>query len=78
MNSELTATLSGLHFGGFLTTVEAASFLNLSNRTLEDWRLRGGGPAFRKLGRAVRYAVADLNAFADGSTWRTTGCALAA
>jgi excisionase family DNA binding protein len=49
-----------------LTTREAARHLRVSPRTLEHWRLRGGGPPFRKVGcRAVRYRLSDLDAFLD-------------
>ena len=48
-----------------LCTMNAARVLAVSPRTLEDWRLRGGGPIFRKLGRrTVRYALRDLESFA--------------
>jgi hypothetical protein len=41
---------------------------------MEDWRLRGGGPTFRKLGRRmVRYDPADLRAFVEGSARVNTG-----
>lgn len=30
------------------TTKEAARALRVSHRTLEDWRLKGGGPPFNK------------------------------
>ncbi|HEX9228122.1 MAG TPA: helix-turn-helix domain-containing protein [Arthrobacter sp.] len=45
-----------------VTTAEAATFLTLSPRTLENWRARqkGEGPPFKKLGTAVRYDVAAL------------------
>ena len=57
-----------------LTTVQAAEHLGLSPRTLEDWRVRGGGPPYRKLGRkAVRYAPADLMRFQDDATLINTG-----
>lgn len=62
-----------------LTTKEAARTLNLSHRTLEDWRLRGGGPPFIRLGaKAVRYALADLVVFAEAGFSRTTANRLAA
>lgn len=62
-----------------MTTVEAAAFLSVSRRTLEDWRLRGGGPRFRKMRRLVRYHTADLIAFADQDIRANTGArALAA
>jgi hypothetical protein len=41
----------------------AADLLNVSVRTLQAWRVRGGGPRFVKLGRAVRYTLADLESF---------------
>lgn len=49
----------------FLDNREAADFLKLSPRTLEKHRVTGGGPRFRKLGRRVVYAVADLEAWAN-------------
>ena len=58
-----------------LTTSEAADHLGTSRRTLEDWRLRGGGPVYRKLGkRMVRYDPADLAVFiAEGARTNTAG-----
>ena len=49
----------------FLDTPEAANYLGLQSSTLEAWRCRGGGPAFVKLGRLVRYRHADLDAFIE-------------
>ena len=39
----------------FMTTQQAADKLGISKRTLEGMRLRGGGPAYVKVGRLVRY-----------------------
>lgn len=50
----------------YLDTREAAEFLGLSTQQLELWRGQGGGPAFHRVGRAVRYSVADLRGFMDG------------
>ena len=47
----------------FVTTEEAARFLALSPHSLECYRAKGTGPAFYKFGKAVRYAVADLDAW---------------
>lgn len=47
----------------YLTTEEAARFLNMSPATLAKWRTNGGGPRFRKFGRAARYALSDLEAY---------------
>lgn len=47
-----------------LNESEAAVQLKLSVRTLQAWRLRGGGPRYLKLGRAVRYAPEILESWA--------------
>jgi excisionase family DNA binding protein len=56
----------------YLTNDEAAAYLRLSPRTLEKLRVLGGGPRFRKFGRRVRYALADLDAWADGRSYAMT------
>lgn len=49
----------------FLTTKQAAIDLGISHRTLEKWRACGAGPSYFKLGRAVRYASEEVEAFAQ-------------
>ena len=39
---------------------EAAHLSGQSNRTLEAYRSRGGGPPFVRIGRAIRYRRGDL------------------
>ncbi len=56
----------------YLTNDEAAEHLRLSPRTLEKQRVIGGGPRFRKFGRRVMYAVADLAAWADQRSFEAT------
>lgn len=56
----------------YLTNDEAAAHLRLSPRTLEKLRVLGGGPKFRKFGRRVRYALADLDGWADGRSYAMT------
>jgi len=46
-----------------LDTPEAATYLRLSKPTLERLRLKGDGPRYAKLGKAVRYRRADLDAW---------------
>jgi hypothetical protein len=52
----------------FLTPKQAAEFLGLAVGTLANWRVRGAGPRFFRLGGArgghIRYDRADLMAFA--------------
>jgi hypothetical protein len=56
----------------YLTNDEAATFLRLSPRTLEKQRVIGGGPRFRKFGRRVLYAIADLETWADSRAFEMT------
>jgi predicted DNA-binding transcriptional regulator AlpA len=46
-----------------LNTATAARHLSLSGSFLAKLRMRGQGPRYRKLGRAVRYAPADLDQY---------------
>jgi excisionase family DNA binding protein len=55
-----------------LRTSEAAGYIGLRKSTLEAWRVRGGGPVFLKLGKAVRYRKDDLDAFLNGCECRNT------
>jgi hypothetical protein len=48
----------------FLTTEQTAVRLGCSAWTLAKWRLRGTGPAWRRIGpQKVVYTVEDVNAF---------------
>lgn len=46
-----------------LTELEAAARLGLKVATLRAWRHRGSGPAFVRLGRAIRYLPSDIDDF---------------
>lgn len=68
-------TIEGAEGDRLLSTMEAGRLLGLSPRTLEDWRLRGGGPLFRKIGRRiVRYLQSDLLRFVREGARSNTGC----
>jgi hypothetical protein len=68
-----TPTLSAaIRTDRYLTNDEAAAFLRLSPRTLEKQRVIGGGPRFRKFGRRVLYAIADLETWADSRAFEMT------
>ena len=61
-----TMTTHTHHPDAMLTTPQAADVLGLRPQTLHDWRSRGRGPAYLRLGgRAVRYRYSDLVAWAD-------------
>ncbi len=55
-----------------LTEQQAAALLHVSVKCLQGWRSRGGGPRYHKLGRCVRYAVPDLEAFVQDAVRRST------
>lgn len=55
-----------------LNTEQAAMRLNLAKATLEAMRVRGGGPLFVRLGRAVRYRAEDLDAWIGARVHATT------
>ena len=67
-----TATAGAAQPQRYLTNDEAAEYLRLSPRTLEKQRVIGGGPRFRKFGRRVMYAVADLDTWAADRSFETT------
>ncbi|MGH9491476.1 MAG: helix-turn-helix transcriptional regulator [Terriglobales bacterium] len=46
-----------------LTPSEVAKLLRLPVATLAQWRYRGQGPPFLRLGRVVRYDAADVAKF---------------
>ena len=48
----------------FVDTEAAARYLALSAHTLECYRSLGGGPAYHKFGKWVRYSVEDLDTWA--------------
>jgi predicted DNA-binding transcriptional regulator AlpA len=51
---------------------ETSSILGLSKRTLQDWRVRGCGPKFVKVGRSVRYRLEDVQAFVNENVHQST------
>lgn len=55
-----------------LTTREAAELLNLTRHTLEQYRWKGIGPKFLKLGHRVRYRESDLWAWVGQPLVRTS------
>jgi hypothetical protein len=56
----------------YVTTPDAAVHLGLATRTLEKHRCYGTGPVFRKLGGRIVYAIADLDAWAELGSRKST------
>lgn len=53
-----------------LRTPEAARYVGLAPATLNKYRCVGGGPVFGRLGRAVVYTVASLDAWCEAQGQR--------
>jgi excisionase family DNA binding protein len=61
-------------FSPWMTTDEAARYTRCSTRTLEGYRIRGGGPAYhRHDGRIVFYHRDDLDAWRRQGRTENTG-----
>ena len=66
---------------GMLDTHDAAELLGVSPRTLEAWRVRGGGPRYVVLGDrgvrrgAVRYRREDLDGYVAARVRASTSAA---
>lgn len=50
----------------FLSTEQAAFYLGLSARKLQQMRSAGQGPSYRRHSRYVRYHIDDLDAWSTG------------
>lgn len=46
---------------------EVADWLKLAPETLRTWRARGKGPAYSKLGDAVRYSEDDVKSYLEAN-----------
>jgi hypothetical protein len=51
-----------------LSREETAGYLKVSTQTLELWQRNGEGPRVVRVGRGVRYRLADLRAFVEAGT----------
>jgi excisionase family DNA binding protein len=55
-----------------LTTAEAAKMLGIAEATLNEWRIRGQGPAYTKMGRLVRYPEYEVQRYIRERTIETS------
>jgi excisionase family DNA binding protein len=51
---------------------ELASYLGVPVKTVYDWRVTGRGPRGVRVGRHVKFAVADVRAWVDAHRDRDT------
>lgn len=64
-------TDNGARPSPFMTTREAADYLRISVRTMENWRWSNDGPFYRKHGGTVVYHIDDLNNYS--TIWNRSG-----
>ncbi len=55
-----------------LTEMELEAEDGFNHRTLQAWRVRGGGPKYLKIGRSVRYRRKDIEAWLASKIRRST------
>ncbi len=50
-----------------LNEKQVAKILGVARQTIANWRFQGRPPRYCKLGRAVRYSLADIESFIERS-----------
>lgn len=66
--SQVTAELRGataLAGKRFISDLEVELLFGIPRKTLQNWRVLGRGPRYRKFGAGVRYDVRDLESWID-------------
>ena len=60
-------------WAALITERDAAKFLGLTDRTMQAWRRKGGGPRYVKISsRCIRYRREDLREWADARVRTST------
>lgn len=54
-----------------MTTAEAAAYLGITEGTLHNWRSNDAGPDYAMIGRRIRYAAEDIDAWRRAQMVRT-------
>jgi predicted DNA-binding transcriptional regulator AlpA len=66
-NENLVATVMAGP-GELIDEAKLAARLGVSRSTLQSWRYGGRGPRWIKLGRLIRYRLADVDTFLEANT----------
>lgn len=53
---------------GLAKPFEVAEYLGVPEKTLTQWRYRGTGPKYSRVGRFVRYRWLDIDLWVDQNT----------
>lgn len=65
-------TRLGTEDSPYVSVEEAAAYLRLKRRTLDNMRWIGGGPKYRKHGGRVFYHRDDLKAWSESRAFKST------
>ena len=63
MSTSLIEPISASVLASLITAPVLASLLESTERTLSEWRIRGTGPAYIRVGRSVRYRPEAVDAW---------------
>lgn len=55
-----------------LTEAQLAERWYISKKTLQAWRLKGGGPEFVRIGSAIRYLLSAVSEYETNNTHSST------
>lgn len=55
-----------------VTPAECAAILKVTPDVLARWRTKGHGPAFRRVGRLIRYEISDVTDWLEGQRRAST------
>jgi hypothetical protein len=55
-----------------MNEIDAADYCTISVRTLQGYRVKGGGPLFSKIGARVIYRRIDLDSWVEANLVRST------
>ncbi|MEO7859195.1 MAG: helix-turn-helix domain-containing protein [Nitrospirales bacterium] len=65
-----------MSYDALVDETAVAQQLAVEKKTLQAWRVRGGGPAFVKVGRLVRYKPDDVENWVESRRVSNTGSKL--
>jgi hypothetical protein len=68
-------TPAGGNTSPLLDTQKAASYLNTTVATLANWRCKGIGPRYLKVGAKVLYRLSDIDRWLDANAVEPLGAA---
>lgn len=64
--SEHRRAIDVLNRKRYISDLEVSATYAIPRKTLQNWRIMGRGPKFKKFGSSVRYNVAELERYFEG------------